>query len=135
MFKSKRGKEFLGLLEEAPRSPRMRGLPKVHNQGIPMRHITSGIGSAPHRLANCLARLLSSALGKISGAQLNNSTDTIERLKHVDFEGKMMARFDVKDLLTNIIIDGAINAVRKALDNVSDSDLFSALCEICISMF
>ena len=50
------------LLEEDPRTPRMYGLPKTHKPGVPMRPITSGVGSAPHRLARELATPLSSQL-------------------------------------------------------------------------
>ena len=47
MKKSERGKKMYHLLEEAPTVPKMRGLPKMHKSDIPMRPITSGIGSAP----------------------------------------------------------------------------------------
>ena len=55
---SEQGKKMQYLLEEKPTSPKMRGQPKTHKQGIPMRPITSGIGSAPHRLAKHLAKPL-----------------------------------------------------------------------------
>ncbi|XP_076030898.1 uncharacterized protein LOC143019081, partial [Oratosquilla oratoria] len=42
LMRTNRGKKLVGLLEEAPRPPRMRGLPKTHKPGIPMRPITSG---------------------------------------------------------------------------------------------
>ena len=48
----------------------MKGLPKVHKDGMPMRPITSGIGSAPHRLAKSLAKPLSNALGTISNTHI-----------------------------------------------------------------
>ncbi len=49
-----------------------RGLPKLHAPGIPMRPITSGIGSATHRLAKVLAKPLSTPMGTISSAHLTN---------------------------------------------------------------
>ena len=60
--KSKMGKQLLFTLEQDP-TPRMRGLPKLHKPGVPMRPITSGIGIASHRLAKVLAKPLSAALG------------------------------------------------------------------------
>ncbi|XP_076065238.1 uncharacterized protein LOC143039251 [Oratosquilla oratoria] len=81
--KSVKGKKLLGLLEEAPRPPLMHGLPKVHKTGMPMRPITSGIGSAPHKLAKRLAKPLSGTLGSISDAHLRNSSDLIRRLVQV----------------------------------------------------
>lgn len=44
-------KKFLHL-EEAVRSLTMKGLPKIHKPGIPVCSMTSGIGSALHRLAS-----------------------------------------------------------------------------------
>ena len=78
--RSEKGKQLINLLEEAPIAPRMRGLPKVHKTNIPMRPITSGIGSAPHRLAKVLARPLSNSLGAISDAHLRNTDDLIEKI-------------------------------------------------------
>ncbi|XP_076035370.1 uncharacterized protein LOC143021647 [Oratosquilla oratoria] len=110
---SARGEKRLGLLEEAPRTPRMRGIPKVREPGIPMRPITSGIGSAPHRLAKHLAKPLSAAIGIISNAHLHNSTDLINRFKHFDLNKKKMASYDVKALFTNVEIEGAMEVVRR----------------------
>ena len=84
-----RGKKLLHLLEEAPRIPAMWGLPKAHKPGIPLRPITSGIGSAPHRLAKVLAKPLSSALGSISGTHLRNSSDLKAQLENTDINGKV----------------------------------------------
>ncbi|XP_045107741.1 uncharacterized protein LOC123502642 [Portunus trituberculatus] len=123
LSRTDRGKKLIGFLEEAPRPPRMRGLPKLHKPGVPMRPITSGIGSAPHRLAKVLAKPLSVAMGTISSAHLRNSTDLIERIRHVDLAGKKMASFDVKALFTNVPVVGAMKAVQKVIESVSESEL------------
>ena len=94
--RSEKGKQLLHLLEEKPRPAQMKGLPMIHKEGIPMRPITSGIGSAPHRLAKCLAKPLSAALGIISCSHLKKSADLLDRLKDVDVRGMKMASFDVK---------------------------------------
>lgn len=123
LVRTEKGKKLVNLLEEAPRPPRMRGLPKTHKVGIPMRPITSGIGSAPHRLAKRLAKPLSSTLGTISGAHLKNSTDMINRLRNINFSDKIMASFDVKSLFTNVPVEGALKSVKRAIDNISEGDL------------
>ncbi len=88
-----------------------------------MRPITSGMGSAPQRLEKMLAKPLSAAIGSISSTHLRNSTDLIKRIRHMDLTGKKMASFDVKSLFTNVPVDGAMEAVRKVVESVSDSDL------------
>lgn len=136
--KSERGKKLIGLLEEAPRPPRMRGLPKIHKDGIPMRPITSGIGSAPHRLSKVLARPLSNILGSISGAHLKNSTDLIDRIKNINLKNKKLASFDVKALFTSVPVKEAIESIKKATQQIKDEDLplarmdFIKLISICI---
>ena len=139
LSKTPKGKNLLGFLEEAPRPPRMKGLPKIHKPAIPMRPITSGIGSAPHRLAKHLARPLSSLLGKISKAHLRNSNDLIEQLKEINFKDKIMASFDVKSLFTNVPTEGALEATKRALNHINEEDLpinkkhYMELVSICVN--
>lgn len=136
--KSKLGKTLLHTLEEEPAPPKMKGLPKVHKPGIPMRPITSGIGSAPHRLAKILAKPLTKVLGSVSDAHLRNSGDLLNRLKELDFTDKKLASFDVKALFTNVPIEGAIKAIEKALTTVSSDNLplpkndYLALVRLCL---
>ena len=66
MNNSTQEKKLQYLLEEKPAALSMRGLPKTHKQGNPMRPITLGVGSAPHQLAKRLARPLSDLLGTMS---------------------------------------------------------------------
>ena len=121
--KSEKGKKLFHLIEENPRPPRMRGLPKVHKRGIPMRPITSGIGSAPHRLCKVLAKPLSRKLGTISGTHLKNSGDLINRIKDVDFKDKVLISFDVKALFTNVPVEGALGVVQEVVDDMEEEDL------------
>ena len=121
--KTERGKQMLSLIEEAPTAPRMRGLPKLHKENIPMRPITSGIGSAPHRLAKLLAKPLSANLGALSDDHLKNSGDLIERLRDIDFEAKCLASLDVKSLFTNVPVDGALDVMKRLVHNMDDSQL------------
>ncbi|XP_076061606.1 uncharacterized protein LOC143037352 [Oratosquilla oratoria] len=76
--RTNKGKQLLHLLEEDPKTPTIRGIPKTHKAGIPMRPITNEIGSAPHKLAKILAKPLTLALGTISDTHIRNSTDLIQ---------------------------------------------------------
>ena len=136
--RSERGKKMQWLLEESPRCPTMRGLPKTHKPNVPMRPITSGIGSAPHRLARVLAKPLSKRLGAISGCHLSNSGDFKQRLSQVDMAGKRMVSFDVTALFTNVPIGEALEAARVVVADMSEDDLplekeqFLDLIRLCV---
>ncbi|XP_076058000.1 uncharacterized protein LOC143035193 [Oratosquilla oratoria] len=136
--RTERSKKLLHLLEEDPKIPTMKGLPKIHKSSISLRPITSGIGSALHRLAKVLAKSLSSALGSISETHLQNSTDLIERLSNVDFSGKKLVSYDITSLYTNVSTDGAVNAIKEAVHRSSEENLpgckrdCMALIERCI---
>ena len=121
--KSEKGKELLHLIEEAPAAPRMRGVPKIHKINRPMRPITSGIGSAPHRLAKILAKPLSRALDSISGCHIRNTADMMDRLKDVNFSNKKLASLDVKSLYTNVPVDAALNAIRAVVQSMDERAL------------
>ncbi|XP_069986355.1 uncharacterized protein [Penaeus vannamei] len=116
----------------------MRGLPKVHKPGVPMRPITSGIVSAPHRLAKCLAKSLSAAMGVISDSHLKNSTDLIRRLQSSVYKNKKLASFDVKSRFTNVPTDRAIQAVERVIGSMVDDGLqlpkhyFIYLVKLCV---
>ena len=104
-----------------------------------MRPITSGIGSAPHRLAKQLAVPLSGSLGQISGSHLKNSGDLLGRIKELDVQGMVMASFDVRSLFTNVSIPGALDAARRVI-NLLDPDAlpvpkrdFMKLVSLCLN--
>ncbi len=103
---------LLGLLKKAAIPPRMRGLPKVNKPDVPMRPIAFEIGSTLHRLAKLLAKPLFASLGMMSDVHLRNSTDLIQRLQQVNFEGKKITSFEVP-------VERAMDAVKRAAENVS----------------
>ena len=132
------GTKLKYLLEEDPRTPRMYGLPKTHKPGVPMRPITSGVGSAPHRLARELAMPLSSQLGSISGCHIKNSVDLLQKLADVSTRNKKLASFDVKSLFTCVPVEGAMKAVERAVLKIPDDQLpipryyYVKLIKLCV---
>ena len=103
-----------------------------------MRPITSGIGSAPHRLAKCLAKPLTQLLGTLSDSHLKNSGDLLNKLKDVYFSQKKLASFDVKALFTSVPVNDAIKAIKRAIENVPQDNFpvpktrFFKLVELCL---
>ena len=116
----------------------MRGVPKVHKKGIPVRPITSGIGSAPHRLAKVLAKPLTNLLGSVNESHLRNSGDLLRRLKGLNFSDKKMASFDVKSLFTNVPVKWAMRAIELAIKDIPTDEFpvpkpyFMKLVKLCL---
>ena len=121
--KSDRGKRMLHLIEEAPKAPTMRGLPKIHKAGRPMRPITSGVGSAPHCIAKVLAKPLTRMLDTISGCHIKNTSDMVDRLKGKDFSDHMLASLDVQSLFTNVAVDGALRVIKDVVGTMDEEEL------------
>ena len=132
------GKKLIHHLPQNPRIPSMRGLPKIHKPGVPMRPITNGTDSAPHALASELAKPLTKTLGSISGCHLKNSSDLIERLKGRRLRNKKLVGLDVVSLFTRVPVDEALAAARRALAKNPDlelpvpADAFMKLVEVCV---
>lgn len=136
--KSEAGSKLQYMIPSNPKPASMYGLPKTHKPNIPMRPITSGIGSAPHKLAGLLAKHLSNLLGKISDAHLKNSGDLLGRIKGTSMRNKKMASLDVTSLFTKVPTDKAINLLRehvtpdKLVLPIPHQD-FIDLVELCIN--
>ena len=83
-------------------------------------HVPSlvSIGSAPHRLAKCLAKPLTQLLGTVSDSHLKNSGQLLNRLNDVDFKNKLLTSFDVKALFTSVPVKDATTAIKQAILNV-----------------
>ena len=121
--RSECGRKMLHLIEEAPKAPTMRGLPKVHKAGRPMRPITSGVGSAPHRVAKVLAKPLSQALNSVSGCHIKNTADMVDRLEGNNYSDKILASLDIKSLFTNIPVDGALQVIKEVVESMNENEL------------
>ena len=132
------GKRLLRHLPQNPQTPSMRGLPKVHKPGVPMRPITNGRDSAPHALASELAKPLTQTLGSISGTHLKNTSDLINRLKGKGLRNKKLVGLDVVSLFTKVPVDEALAAARRSLERNPDlalpvpRDTFMRLVETCV---
>lgn len=137
LSRTESGKKYLWLLEENPNPPHMYGLPKIHKEGHPMRPITSGIGSAPHKVAKFLAKPLSGLLGTISKAHLRHSQDLLQRINGISIRNKRMASFDVASLFTNVPVDKALIVLEKAIASKEvtlpmEDTAFLALVKLCV---
>lgn len=104
------------LIEKNPKIPQIYGLPKTHKVNVPLRPITSGINSAPHRIAKELAKTLTQLLGTISPAHIKHSGDLLRRLKYIkNTRTRKLISLDIKSLYTNIPVKACLKKIEEHL--------------------
>lgn len=50
-------------------------------------------------------------------------TDLIDKLQDINFKNKIIATFNQKSLFTNVLVEGVLKAVIRAIDDVNDDGL------------
>ncbi|XP_044745155.1 uncharacterized protein LOC123307018 [Coccinella septempunctata] len=118
-------------------TPRLYGLPKVHNHGIPIRPVVSFCGSLAYRLSKYLNKLLVSTINFKSEFSVDNSLDLIRRIKDLQIpENTMLASFDVSNLFTSVPVPQTLKIFKNRLiDSPLSDDLTECayqLTELCL---
>ena len=101
-------------------SPKFYGLPKIHNEGTPLRPIVSSIGAVTHSTSKELSRILKPLVGK-SPHHICNNEDFMEHLKGITLgPDEAMVSYDVRALLTSVPIKPALEVIEKLLKDDPD---------------
>ena len=132
-------KTWTSLIEYHPRIPTLYGLPKTHKANVPMRPITSGIGSAPHKIAKAVAKILTPLLGTISPSHITNSGDLLKKLKNTNITNMSLASLDVQSLYTNVPVDKCLDRLRTHLEKTKPDlplpiDTIINICTLCTNL-
>ncbi|XP_076061567.1 uncharacterized protein LOC143037319 [Oratosquilla oratoria] len=109
----------------------MKRLSKIHKQEIPLGPITSGIESAPHRLAKILAKSLSSALGNISGAM--NAIK--EALKTIDESSLPICKRDYMQLTEKCMRFGSFRFGNQEYQQLEGLPMGSPLSAMTVNLY
>ncbi len=97
--------------------PRIYGLPKVHKPGVPLRMIVDFTSSPTFNLARYLSRIISPVMGK-TVHRIKNSTHFLQKLRPVQVTStKMMVRFEISSLFTNVPIAKTMDILINLLIN------------------
>jgi hypothetical protein len=113
------------------------GLPKTTKPNVPLRPIIANINTPTYKLAKWLSKLLSPALGKVSGSHIINNVDFVEKVKQVNLNGGKMVSFDVDSLFTKVPVDETLQFLERKLPElnldlpVSNED-FIKLIRVCV---
>ena len=101
-------------------TPKYYGLPKVHNQKVPLRPIISSRGAVTYESAKELLRILKPLVGR-SPHHVHNTQDFIQNIEGIQLqENECIMSYDVNLLFTSIPIDPAINIIKKHLEQDKD---------------
>ena len=104
------------LIEKTPKIPHIYGLPKTHKEDIPLRPITSGLNSAPHKIAKEITKTLTPLLGTISPAHIKHSGDLLTRLRGINNTRlRKLISLDIKSLYTNIPVKTCLKKIEDHL--------------------
>ena len=95
--------------------PKYYGLPKVHKPGMPLRPITSGVGSVTHATAKELARIIKPLVGG-SQHHVRKNMDFIHSIEGIQMTAdECMMSFDVESLFTSVPVEPSIQIIKKLL--------------------
>ena len=138
-FKQLTDKSWHNLIEYHPKIPTLYGLPKTHKPNVPMRPITSAIGSTPHRIAKAISKILTPLLGTISPSHIRHSGHLLEQIRNIDTNNMSLASLDVESLYTNIPVDKCLDALRDHLKKTKPTlpipaDTLIDICALCCQM-
>ena len=121
--------------------PRLYGLPKTHKANVPMRPILSMTGSATHRTAKFLAKVLKPVEQFFCQHCIKDSFALVDSLTQFNREGNcgdyVLASVDVVSLFTNVPVNKCLDVISDCINqNVSinfDRGLLLRLLTLCVS--
>ena len=113
------------------------GLPKIHKLHMPLRPIISNIDCISYNLSKWISKTLSSFVGDISNSHIKNSSDFVDKIRHLDLNNKIMVSFDVVSLFTKVPVELTLTWLKVHLENNLMSlpiniDNFFKLIKLCL---
>ena len=106
--------KYRQLIQHYSKLPHIYGLPKIHKDGIPLRHIVSNRGSACHPLSHFLVEIISPLTGK-SSSYVKYLAHFVERISDTPIHSNQMVSLDVVSLFTKVPTDETLTIVRDKL--------------------
>jgi hypothetical protein len=106
-----------GTVQSLYKTPHIRGAPKVHKAGVPLRPIVNTRGSALQPLCKYMVTILKPLVNN-SSTSITNAEQLIPTLKSIKLgNDARLCSFDVKSLFTSVPRDMVLKALREKLKN------------------
>jgi hypothetical protein len=100
-------------------APRVKGLPKAHKDGMPLRGVVSFIGSPFQEVSRFLVPILKRLQGR-TGLFVKNSRELKERVERWDTKGKVLVSYDVVSMYPSIPIQKALELINRLLRETNE---------------
>ena len=111
---------------------RFYGLPKIHENSMPMHPIVSACGTTTYNTAKFITKILQNYCGKMSSF-VKDSTDFIRKIKHLSNpEEETLVSFDVSALFTSILVFVVLQVINSKISTCTN---FTNVCKIPIEKF
>ena len=117
--------KYRQLIQHYNKLPHIYGLPKIHEDGIPLRPVVSNRGSACHSLSCFFVEIISPLTGK-SSSYVKNLAHFVERINDTPIHSNQMVSLDVVSLFTKVPTDETLAVVWDKL--AADSLLEECTC-------
>jgi hypothetical protein len=99
-----------------PKATFLRGLPKVHKDGTPIRPLVDYTTAPTFKLAKKLESILKNHMVLNNSYSLKNSFDLIDKTKHLNvLPHQILASFDIVNLYTNVPVHDTLALVDNIL--------------------
>jgi hypothetical protein len=109
-----------------PKAPNLRGQPKLHKEGIPIRPVVNFMNAPTYKLCKFLNTKLNNKLNYTQDYSVKNSLDLISKIKDVNIPtNTMFISFDVSNMYTNIPTKETMEILKENLrkNNVPKNEL------------
>jgi hypothetical protein len=115
-----------------PDAPNIRGLPKVHNEGCPIRPIINWQSAPAYKLAKHLNQLIQLYIPLPNAFNIKNPAQLIEDLLEIPYKQRMkLVYFDIENMYPNIPFKELIHIIKKTSDaNQFDDKITEELAQI-----